>query len=95
MIAEILAGCWESCLFPDQLTRESFVANIIMTNPPSFAYIYCAQTLGILLHLCFTMPWTITKAFLYSLANIKTSKVNVKTRNYILYLLVECITWQG
>lgn len=41
MVAKMLAGYWESCLFPDQLTKELFVANVIMANPPSFAYIYC------------------------------------------------------
>lgn len=95
MVAEMLAGCWESCLFPDELTGEPFVADVIMANPPSFAHIHCAQALGIPLHLCFTMPWTATKAFPHPLANIKTSKIDVETGNYMSYLLVECMTWQG
>ncbi|KAH7317209.1 hypothetical protein BKA65DRAFT_570670, partial [Rhexocercosporidium sp. MPI-PUGE-AT-0058] len=95
MVAEMLAGCWESCLFPDELSGEPFVADVIMANPPSFAHIHCAQALGVPLHLCFTMPWTATKAFPHPLANIKTSKIDVETGNYMSYLLVECMTWQG
>ncbi len=34
--------------------KRTFVANVIIANPPSFAHIHCAQKLGIPLHLMFT-----------------------------------------
>jgi Glycosyltransferase family 28 N-terminal domain len=37
----------------DRLERP-FVADVIIANPPSFAHIYCAEKLGIPLHLMFT-----------------------------------------
>ncbi|KAF5871600.1 putative sterol glucosyltransferase protein [Botrytis fragariae] len=95
IISEMLGGCWRSCLKPDMISAEPFVADAIIANPPSFAHIHCAQALGIPLHLCFTMPWSPTAAFPHPLANIKTSSVDVGTGNYLSYLLVEWMTWQG
>lgn len=42
MMAEILHGCWHSCLMPDPVTNTPFVANAIIANPPSFAHVHCA-----------------------------------------------------
>lgn len=95
IISEMLEGCWRSCLKPDMISAEPFVADAIIANPPSFAHIHCAQALGIPLHLCFTMPWSPTASFPHPLANIKTSSVDVGTGNYLSYLLVEWMTWQG
>jgi len=69
-IAEILAGCWRSCIEAgDGLGGESkpkgaspvtdpsqrlFVADAIIANPPSYAHIHCAEKLGIPLHMMFT-----------------------------------------
>lgn len=94
-ISEMLEGCWRSCFKPDMISAEPFVADAIIANPPSFAHVHCAQALGIPLHLCFTMPWSPTAAFPHPLANIKTSSVDVGTGNYLSYLLVEWMTWQG
>ena len=52
-IAEILQGCWRSCIEPASDGRP-FVADAIIANPPSFAHIHCAEKLGIPLHLMFT-----------------------------------------
>ncbi|KAF4770786.1 hypothetical protein HAV15_013022 [Penicillium sp. str.  len=57
-MAEILNGCWDSCLKPDQNDMKPFMADAIIANPPSFAHVHCAQALGIPVHLMFTMPWT-------------------------------------
>ena len=35
-------------------SRRSFVADVIIANPPSFAHIHCAEKLGIPLHMMFT-----------------------------------------
>ncbi|KAH6657053.1 hypothetical protein BKA67DRAFT_512878 [Truncatella angustata] len=97
MVAEMLQGCWSSCIEPDPVTMRPFVAEAIIANPPSFAHIHCAQALGIPLHIMFTMPWSSTKDFPHPLINmdLKSSTVPVGTANYVSYLAVEFLTWQG
>ena len=96
-IAEILGGAWASCIQPDPVTKVPFTADAIIANPPSFAHVHCAQVLGIPLHLMFTMPWTSTGAFPHPLTNInlKGSGFPVDRANYLSYLAVEWLTWQG
>ncbi|KAG8664776.1 uncharacterized protein FPOAC1_013556 [Fusarium poae] len=97
MIAEMLEGCWRSCTEPDPLSKQPFVADAIIANPPSFAHVHCAQALGIPLHLVFTMPWSSTKHFCHPLANInaKDSGISPAVANQISYMAVEWMTWQG
>jgi hypothetical protein len=97
MVAEILQGCWNSCLEPDPRTGLPFVADAIIANPPSFAHVHCAQALAIPLHIMFTMPWTSTRAFPHPLANViaKSSSIDHGVANYVSYSLVEWLTWQG
>jgi hypothetical protein len=95
MVANMLDGFWDSCLLPDPITDEPFVADAIIANPPSFAHISCAQALGIPLHIMFTMPWSPTQAFSHPLANLKNSDGEERIANYMSYHLVEWLTWQG
>ena len=95
MIAEILEGCWKSCIEPDPDSGVPFFANAIIANPPSFAHIHCAQALSIPLHLVFTMPWSATRAFPHPLANIQNASTDPKIANYLSYGLVQVLTWQG
>ncbi|KAH8734160.1 hypothetical protein BGZ61DRAFT_566508 [Ilyonectria robusta] len=95
MVQEMLDGFWHSCLKPDTLTGQPFVADAIIANPPSFAHIHCAQALGIPVHLMFTMPWSSTKAFPHPLANLKNVGSDPQLANYISYSVVEWLTWQG
>ncbi|CAI6097607.1 unnamed protein product [Clonostachys chloroleuca] len=97
MVAEMLEGCWSSCIAPDPLTGRPFVAEAIIANPPSFAHIHCSQALGIPLHLMFTMPWTSTGEFCHPLANIVGHRrgVSASLANHVSYLAVEWMTWQG
>ncbi|OQD70782.1 hypothetical protein PENPOL_c001G00121 [Penicillium polonicum] len=94
-IAEILEGCWRSCIDPDPHDKTPFVADAVIANPPSFAHIHCAQALGIPVHLMFTMPWTPTRAFHHPLANLDYSGNDPSLGNYISYHFVEWITWNG
>ncbi|KAM5341552.1 hypothetical protein ACJ41O_014583 [Fusarium nematophilum] len=95
MVQEMLDKFWHSCLRPDPLTSQPFVADAIIANPPSFAHIHCAQALGIPMHLMFTMPWSSTTAFPHPLANLKHASSDPRLENYISYSVVEWLTWQG
>lgn len=95
MIKEMLSGCWNACIKPDQDSGEPFVANAIIANPPSFAHIHCAQALGIPIHIMFTMPWSPTQSFPHPLARLRPSKVGAGMANYLSYGLVQALTWQG
>lgn len=92
MVAEMLRGCWESCVNDDPVSKAPFVADAIIANPPSFAHIHCAQALSIPLHLMFTMPWSSTRAFPHPLANLKYSNTEQQIANYLSYGIVEWMT---
>jgi UDP:flavonoid glycosyltransferase YjiC (YdhE family) len=98
MVAEMLQGCWRSCIEPDERTGKPFVADAIIANPPSFAHIHCAQALGVPVHLMFTMPWTPTTRFCHPLANLQRSSesdMSASAANWVSYIVVEWMTWQG
>ncbi|GAB7359677.1 hypothetical protein MBLNU230_g6855t1 [Neophaeotheca triangularis] len=95
MIVEMLEGCWRSCIDPDPITGNPFVADAIIANPPSFAHIHCAEALGIPVHLVFTMPWSATTSFPHPLANVSGKAKGSNLANYLSYILVEVMTWQG
>lgn len=95
MVAEMLNGCWRSCIDDDLLTGEPFVADAIIANPPSFAHIHCAQALAIPVHLMFTMPWTSTREFPHPLANVFPGNMSPETASRVSYRVVEWLTWQG
>jgi sterol 3beta-glucosyltransferase len=53
MLSEILDGCWSACTQPD-IDQRPFIADAIISNPPAFAHVHCAEALGIPLHLSFS-----------------------------------------
>lgn len=95
MIAQMIEGCWKSCLDPDPASGAPFVADAIIANPPSFAHLHCAQALNIPVHLMFTMPWSLTREFPHPLANLNSVDIDPKLANLLSYLIVEWMTWQG
>ncbi|KAL1637693.1 hypothetical protein SLS58_009224 [Diplodia intermedia] len=95
MVREMLEGCWRSCVEPDELTGDPFVADAIIANPPSFAHVHCAQALGVPVHLMFTMPWSSTRAFPHPLANLRYKDTERSVANFVSYGVVEWMTWQG
>lgn len=94
MVHEMVRRCWAACVEPDE-SGIPFVANAIISNPPTFAHIHCAQALGIPLHMVFTMPWSPTKAFPHPLANVRNTTTDGKTANRLSFSLVNALTWQG
>ncbi|CAE6424567.1 unnamed protein product [Rhizoctonia solani] len=97
MVAEMLERCWRSCYEPDDVQEGSlsFSADTIISNPPTFAHIHCAEALGIPLLMSFTMPWSPTMAFPHPLVNVRTSQAEPRMTNYLTYGLADAMTWQG
>ncbi|CAE7213808.1 unnamed protein product [Rhizoctonia solani] len=97
MVAEMLERCWRSCHEPDDAQDGGlgFAADAIISNPPTFAHIHCAEALGIPLLMSFTMPWSPTTAFPHPLVNVRTSEAEPRTTNYLTYGLADAMTWQG
>jgi len=96
MVATMMDGFWRSCIEPDPVSGQHFVANAIIANPPSFAHVHCAEAAGIPLHLVFTMPWTCTTAFPHPLANIVGYSGRQRdAANFISYKVIDWLTWQG
>lgn len=77
------------------LVNRPFIADAIIANPPSFGHIHCAEKLGVPLHLIFTMPWSPTTAFPHPLANIQSSNAERGVSNFLSYVLVDMMIWQG
>ncbi|KAL4807220.1 hypothetical protein BDV18DRAFT_114470 [Aspergillus unguis] len=103
---QIFSGCWRSCyelgdgtgevnVSDAQSGTESFVADAIIANPPSFAHLSCAEKLGIPLHIMFPMPWSPTQAFPHPLANIQGRNTKPTVANFASYTVVEVLTWEG
>ncbi|CAJ0554895.1 Ff.00g134080.m01.CDS01 [Fusarium sp. VM40] len=105
---DIINGAWRSCIeagdgtgkpiraadVPD--TKDLFLADAIIANPPSMAHIHCAEKLGIPLHMVFTMPWSPTAKFSHPLAAMKyDGDTDTGTANYFSFILMELLTWQG
>ncbi|KAJ7144963.1 UDP-Glycosyltransferase/glycogen phosphorylase [Mycena crocata] len=95
MLTEMINGCWLACHSPCQETGRTFAADAIISNPPSFAHVHCAEALGIPLLLSFTMPWSPTADFPHPLVNIKSSNAENGLTNYLSYALADIMTWQG
>ncbi|KAJ9419244.1 hypothetical protein FOXG_16341 [Fusarium oxysporum f. sp. lycopersici 4287] len=105
---EILIGAWRSCIeagdgMGDRVmaanvreTKDLFIADAIIANPPSMAHIHCAEKLGIPLHMVFTMPWSPTERFSHPLASMTyRGSTDGAVANYLSYIVMELLTWQG
>ncbi|KAF9009574.1 glycosyltransferase family 1 protein [Cyathus striatus] len=95
MLEEIMNGCWSACYAPCPITGRAFAADAIISNPPAFAHVHCAEALGVPLLLSFTMPWSPTTAFPHPLVNIQKSNASSGITNYLSYAAADLLTWQG
>ncbi|KAK1992893.1 glycosyltransferase family 28 domain-containing protein [Colletotrichum falcatum] len=107
-MAEIIDGAWRSCIEAGDGTGQQrataatvanpadlFVADAIIANPPSMAHIHCAEKLGVPLHMVFTMPWCPTQAFHHPLASMSYGEADKSVANYLSFIMMELLTWQG
>lgn len=104
---EMINGAWRSCIEAgngmDEPVKAAhvrdaddlFLADAIIANPPSMAHIHCAEKLGIPLHMVFTMPWSPTETFAHPLASMNYGGADAKTANYLSFIMMELLTWQG
>ena len=104
---EIINGCWRSCIEAGDGTGgrvtaanvenpdDLFLADAIIANPPSMAHIHCAEKLGIPLHIVFTMPWSPTRTFPHPLASMSYGDTDASIANYLSFMMMELLTWQG
>lgn len=95
MLTEMINGCWLSCHSPCPRTGRTFAADAIISNPPAFAHVHCAEALGIPLLMSFTMPWSPTTSFSHPLVNITASNAGYRLSNYLSYAAADLLTWQG
>lgn len=50
----MINGCWKACYEDDADEGTTFAADAIISNPPAFAHVHCAEALGIPLLLSFS-----------------------------------------
>lgn len=89
MAREYLRGFSHAVSYSDQLTRRSFAADAIISNPPAFAHIHLAEAYGLPLLLTFTMPWSPTTVCAHPLVNIQRSNAEPAGTNYLSYALAD------
>lgn len=53
-IIQMINGCWKACYEPDDVSGRIFAADAIISNPPAFAHVHCAEALGIPILLSFS-----------------------------------------
>jgi hypothetical protein len=76
----------------NDIRNQPFTADAIISNPPTYGHIHCAESLGIPLHMFFTMPWTPTIEFCHPMAATLTGS---KAENYLSYHAMNSLTWTG
>lgn len=104
-LEEMLMGSWRACTEAcdehdakdshDPHQMRPFVADAIISNPPTYASLHIAERLAIPLHFMFTMPWSPTTAFPHPLAQMDSSRTDAGRRNYLSYTQIEVLTWLG
>lgn len=59
MVKNIIFSCWPAVSEPDPEDPEArpFVANAVISNPPTMGHIHVCEALGIPLHIMFPQPW--------------------------------------
>ncbi|KIY46560.1 glycosyltransferase family 1 protein [Fistulina hepatica ATCC 64428] len=93
MLKQMMAGCWASCHSPCEKTGKAFIADVIISNPPAFAHIHCAEAMGIPVHMSFSeCP---TSDFPHPLVNVDSSNAGNGLTNYLSYALTDFLTWHG
>ncbi|KAL2467926.1 Sterol 3-beta-glucosyltransferase UGT80B1 [Forsythia ovata] len=89
-IKAIIESLLPACTEPDVENGEPFRAQAIIANPPAYGHAHVAESLGVPLHIFFTMPWTPTYAFPHPFARVPQS-----AGYWLSYILVDLLIWWG
>ncbi|CAA2989377.1 sterol 3-beta-glucosyltransferase UGT80B1 [Olea europaea subsp. europaea] len=89
-IKAIIESLLPACTEPDVENGEPFKAQAIIANPPAYGHAHVAESLGVPLHIFFTMPWTPTYAFPHPFARVPQS-----AGYWLSYILVDLLIWWG
>lgn len=96
MLSEIILSTWPACTAPDpeDPLKRGFRADAIISNPPVYGHVHCAEALNVPLHIMFPQPWSPTKAFPHPLSGLPYHGHWCK-ENYYSYLVVDKFLWLG
>uniref|UniRef100_A0A2P2LDK1 Sterol 3-beta-glucosyltransferase UGT80B1 isoform X1 n=1 Tax=Rhizophora mucronata TaxID=61149 RepID=A0A2P2LDK1_RHIMU len=84
----IIESLLPACTEPDLETSASFRAQAVIANPPAYGHVHVAESLGVPIHIFFTMPWTPTYEFPHPFARVP------QTAGYwISYIIVDLLIW--
>eukprot|EP00669_Euglena_mutabilis_P006638 TRINITY_DN2177_c0_g1_i1.p1 TRINITY_DN2177_c0_g1~~TRINITY_DN2177_c0_g1_i1.p1 ORF type:complete len:569 (-),score=36.91 TRINITY_DN2177_c0_g1_i1:147-1853(-) len=104
---DIVFSTWPACTAADPDARgpgqpgPPFIADAIISNPPTFGHIHIAEALRVPLHLMFPQPWVPTMMFPHPMACFDKDRqaFSYSKRwcgsNYRSYRLVDELMWGG
>ena len=75
----MLDGCWKACHSIDDETGQPFAADAIISNPPTFAHVHCAEALGV--------PLTMTFSTFHAAHNLTSLTIHTSYAlvNYLIF----------
>lgn len=96
MMREIIVSTYGACTAADPADPDArpFTADAIISNPPTYGHIHCAEALDIPLHMFFTMPWTPTREFPHPMSKLSNA-LDPGWQNFVSYIAMDWLLWAG
>ncbi|KAK9794957.1 hypothetical protein WJX73_003179 [Symbiochloris irregularis] len=97
-VEAVVMSTYAACTEPDpEGDGRAFMAQAIISNPPCYGHIHCAEKLQVPLHMMFTMPWSPTKAFPQPLARLNpvADGQMAGIRNQLSYVVINELVHDG